>query len=85
MRSAGTDPVVCIVNCTDRYKLLRKGKEVATASTVAEFLPEEEEECTTSKVYQVSEKKDQADPVPEHLSETYKASTEHLMQVNNLV
>ena len=23
--SAETDPVVCIVNCTDRYKLLRKG------------------------------------------------------------
>ena len=78
VRSAGTDPVVCIVNCTDRYKLLRKGKEVATASTVAEFLPEEEEECTTSNVCQVSEKKDQANPVPEHLSETYKASTEHL-------
>ena len=76
--SAGTEPVVCIVDCTDRYKLLRKGKEVATASTVAEFLPEEEEECTTSNVCQVSEKKDQADPVPEHLSETYKASTEHL-------
>ena len=56
MRSAGTDPVVRIVNCTDRYKLLRKGKEVATASTVAEFLPEEEE-CTTSDVCQVSENK----------------------------
>ena len=44
VRTAGTDPVVCIVNCSNRYRLLRKGKEVATDSPVQEFLPEEEED-----------------------------------------
>ena len=37
MRSAGTDPVVCIVNCSDRYRLLRKGKKTAIAFLVEEI------------------------------------------------
>ncbi|MCG8044188.1 MAG: aspartyl protease family protein, partial [Candidatus Thiodiazotropha endolucinida] len=83
VRSAGTDPVVCIVNCSDRYKLLRKGKEIASASPVEEYLPEEEfEEEADAEVCEVSQasvqKETDATSVPDHLKETFSESTQHL-------
>ena len=85
VRSAGTDPVVCIVNCSDRYRLLRKGKEVATASPVQEFLPEEEEDdviAAEADICEVSKTEDELGTeeitVPQHLSDTFNKSTEHL-------
>ena len=42
VRSAGTEPVVCILNCSDRYRLLRKGKDIATASPVEDYLQEDQ-------------------------------------------
>ena len=52
LHSTGTYPVVHIVNCTERYKLLGMGKEVATFTPIVEFLSEEEE-CTSSTVCEV--------------------------------
>ena len=52
VRSTGTHPVVHIVNCTERYKLLGMGKEVATSIPIVKFLPEEEA-CTSSTVCEV--------------------------------
>ena len=76
VRSAGTEPVVCILNCPDRYRLLRKGKNIATASPVEDYLQENEgreegpsvveltvDVCEVSKQVEEGNKE-----VPEHLT-----------------
>ena len=52
LHSTGTYPVVHIVICTERYKLLGMGKEVATFTPIVELLSEEEK-CTSSTVCEV--------------------------------
>ena len=77
VRAAGADPVVCIVNCSDRYKLLKKDKEIALATPIEEFLSEDEDEeitpPTKANVCEVSEANgtEQTDntTVPPHLQQ----------------
>ena len=38
VHAVGADPVVCIVNFSDRYKLLKKDKEIALATPIEDFL-----------------------------------------------
>ena len=84
VRSAGTDPVVCILNCSDRYKLLTKGKEVASATPVHEYLSEGEDDIADANIYEVSKAEESVETadrtVPQHLSEAFNNSTEHLSQ-----
>ena len=88
VRSAGTDPVVCILNCSDRYKLLAKGKEVGCASPVHEYLSEGEEVYVDADICEVSTAEagvETAKPtVPEHLSEAFNESTENLSPVEQV-
>lgn len=93
VRTAGTDPVVCIVNCSDRYRLLRKGKEIAKVSPVGEYLAEdvtdddgaEAEVCevrevpVNSDVQEATDKdKTELPTVPEHLKAAFSDSIQHL-------
>ena len=84
MRSAGTDPVVCILNCSDRYKLLTKGKDVASAIPVHEYLSEGEDDIADTNIYEVSKAEESVETadrtVPQHLSDAFNNSTEHLSQ-----
>ena len=88
VRSAGTDPVVCILNCSDRYKLLAKGKEVGYASPVHEYLSEGEEVYADADICEVSTAEarvETAKPtVPEHLLEAFNESTENLSPVEQV-
>ena len=66
------------------YKLLRKGKEVATVS--AEFLPEEEEDdviAAEADICEVSKTEDELRTeeitVPQHITDTFNNSTKHLI------
>ena len=47
VRANGEDPVVCIVNCSDRYKLMKKDKEIALATPIEDFLSGDEDEEIT--------------------------------------
>ena len=83
VRSAGTEPVVCILNCSDRYKLLQKGKEVAIASPVDEYIPEKDDNTDGDvEVCDVSKSEDKTEnvvpEVPGHLQESFESSKEHL-------
>ena len=44
VRASGTTPVVCIVTCSDMYKLLKKDKEIAVATPVDAFLPDDDDD-----------------------------------------
>ncbi|MCG7869179.1 MAG: reverse transcriptase family protein, partial [Candidatus Thiodiazotropha taylori] len=86
VRAAGTDPVVCIVNCSDHYKLLKKGREIARAYSIQEYLPETEDVthleginvCDISQTKTTSRIDADELQVPDHLKETFEASVEHL-------
>ena len=73
-----------IVNCSDQYKLLKKNKEIAWATPVKKFLPDEAELTPPASVNvcEVSEASstDQTDKVtvPPHLKDTFKNSIQHL-------
>ena len=88
MQSAGKDPVVCILNCSDRYKLLAKGKEVGYATPVHEYLSEGKEVYADTDICEVSTAEtgvETAKPtVPEHLLEAFNESTENLSQVEQV-
>ena len=86
VRAAGADPVVCIINCSDRYKLLKKDKEIALAIPIEDILSEDEEEeiipPTKANICEVSEANgtDLTDntTVPPHLKDTFENSKQHL-------
>ena len=68
-RCAGTDPVVCIVNFTDRYRFLKKGREIASAAEVREYMMDDDDTDYAANVCNVSTAPDQerAETVPDHL------------------
>ena len=84
MRASGTDPVVCTVNCSDHYKLLKKGRVIARAQSIQEYLLEPEDELRIEgidvcDISQTPSRVDADEPqVPDHLKETFEASGEHL-------
>ena len=45
VRSAGEEPIMCLVNVSDRYQLIKKGAKIARAYPVEEFLEESPDEC----------------------------------------
>ena len=86
VRAAGADPVVGIVNCSDRYKLLKKDKEISLATPIKDFLSEDEDEVITpptkANVCELSEANgtDKTDKttVPPHLKDTFENCKQHL-------
>lgn len=76
--------MVHILNCSDRYKLLTNGKEVASATPVHEYLSEGEDDIADANIYEVSEAEESVETAdqtaPQHLSEAVNNSTEHLSQ-----
>ena len=77
---ADTDPVVCIVNCTDRYRLLKKGREIATATEVEKYMMDDDNDDNVANVCDVSTApdKEQAEIVPDHLKMAFEGSKEHI-------
>ncbi|XP_053400393.1 uncharacterized protein LOC128557241 [Mercenaria mercenaria] len=95
VREGFTDPVVCVVNSTDRYKLISKGSEIGRAYPVSEIIEvgEEDEEYKNEdeeyKINQISDLGRQQDTVPRpksdsalppHLQQVYSDSCEHLSE-----
>ena len=53
LEAAGTDPVLCVLNPTDRFRLLKKDKQIAKSYTVLEIMADgtqEEDEIRTAQV-----------------------------------
>ena len=86
VRKGGTAPVVCVVNPSDRYKLITKGTEIARAYPVEEILEDSEdlESVFVQSVSEVSEGVDQDTSskdkggIPEHLKQLYKDASKNL-------
>ncbi len=83
LRKAGSDPVVCIANPTDCYKLLKKGQVIARAYPVeidsidsrTDLAPEHLNVNAVSETPTTDEVTSQ---VPDHLKEAYQSSVHHL-------
>ena len=75
-RCAGTDPEVCIVNCTDRYQFLKKGREIASAAEVREYMMDDDDD----DVCNISTAPDQepAETVPDHLKMAFEDSKKRI-------
>ena len=41
LREGGTDPIICVINPSDRYRLAKKGMEIGRAFPIAEVLQEQ--------------------------------------------
>ena len=86
---AGTPPVMCIVNSSDNFQLLKKGKEVGRAYPVDCLV---DDKLSTESVLSVSSREatteacsdkpqDKSTPgseLPEHLKQMFDNSTQHL-------
>jgi transposase InsO family protein len=79
VHSAGTDPVVCVVNATDKYMLLKKGKEIATAHPVGTVIEEDAADgAFCANVMEGEEVEEDSLEVPQHLQAMFDASVTHL-------
>ncbi|KAH3844605.1 hypothetical protein DPMN_086864 [Dreissena polymorpha] len=81
VRSAGSDPVLCLVNPTDRFRLLKKNTLIARAFPVAEYPPGESLAPDLRGVRVQSFSLGDAAPseaVPAHVRDLYERSGEHL-------
>jgi transposase InsO family protein len=84
VHSEKSSPVVCVVNPSDKYVLLKKGTELAQAQTVGSIIEEnstDSELCTNSAFCaNVAEREEDEDhrEVPEHLKAMFDASVKHL-------
>ena len=84
LRAAGTDPVLCVLNPTDRYRLLKKGSQIAKAYPVVEIMAD-----GTQGADEISTAQVQVEPnvnfshvsdMPERLQKLYGESKEHLSE-----
>ena len=91
VRGGDTEPVMCIVNPSDRYKLITKGSEIGRAYPVGEYLKEDcldsaltADTAHVSEVRSASSEQEQDCPlsketvVPEHLKQVFELSCKHL-------
>ena len=53
LRAAGTDSVLCVLNPTDRFRLLKKGNQVAKAYPVLEIIANSTQEAGEIRTAQV--------------------------------
>ena len=65
------DPVVCIVNCTDRYQFLKMGREIASAAEVREYMMDDDNDDYAANVCNVS-------TVPDHLKMAFEDSKKRI-------
>ena len=81
MLSAGSDPVLCLVNPTDRFKLVKKNALIARAFPVAEYISRESL-SPDSEEYRVQScslvDTAPSEEVPEHDRDLCERSGEHL-------
>ncbi len=80
VRCGGSKPVVCIINPSERYRLLRKGEKIADAFPVHEYCEESRSSQNESTSVQMvhSDTPNHEVKVPEHLQNLYTASAQHL-------
>ncbi len=77
VRAGGTEPIVCMVNVSDQYLLLRAGQQVGEASPVDGYCEPQEEvqiqtvECEEGSPDELSDKERDHDVVPEHLQKLF--------------
>lgn len=85
VRAAGTIPVMCVVNATDSYRLLKKGKQIGRAYPVKEYPELDHSSQVLMRVQSVQEGINSIpDQIPSHLQETFENSKEHLTEGQSL-
>jgi len=76
VHSKGKEAVLCVMNVTDKFRLLKKGTPVATAYPVDDVLQEESlVEVPSVNTVEAGEVKGE---LPDHLQDVYTRSIEHL-------
>ena len=99
IREGNSHPIMCVVNPSDRYRLLAKGKDIGRAYPVEEYLQghaeavDQTDSTEPVRVNSVENKGDSApgltDPqsiesrVPEHIRQMYNDSCKHLDQAQS--
>ncbi len=84
LRAAGSEPVMCLINATDRYRVLKKGQEVARAYPVDSYLEEEPESILNREaevqINAVEAPNTDVTEIPDHLKKLFDASRENLSE-----
>ena len=82
LRAAGTDPVLCVLNPTDRYRLLKKGSQIAKAYPIVEIMADDTQGADEIRAAQVETNTNFSHEakMPEHLQKLYEESKEHLSE-----
>ncbi|MES9882037.1 MAG: pol polyprotein [Sedimenticola sp.] len=80
LRQGGDAPIVCVVNASDKFQLLRKGTQMATASPVHSYCDISQEEIKVHAVHKDSHSPGGLDSeIPGHLREMWVNSCQHLV------
>ena len=78
LRAAGTDSVLCVLNPTDRFRLLKKGNQIAKAYPVLEIIANSIREAGEIQTAQVDVKYNvyfsHESEMSEHLQKLYEES-----------
>ena len=69
LRKKETNPVLCLVNPSDKYHTIKKGKVLATAVEIVGLIVNEVQPIQTP---------DNGETIPEHLQKLFEDSTKHL-------
>ncbi|XP_045198753.1 uncharacterized protein LOC123553066 [Mercenaria mercenaria] len=87
VRGAGAEPLMCVMNTSDRYRLLRKGMEIGRAYPVDGFLDSNHDSCdetpgacgvTEGSPDSPDESYTLTNGIPVHLQHVYLDSSKHL-------
>ena len=86
LREGSTDPIICLLNPTDRYKLIKKGQQIATAYPVYQIYRDTSElpdtMVPTVSHFTVDTESDvKKGRIPSHLEELYTLSCQNLDKV----
>ena len=85
LRRKGTEPVVCLVNPSDRFRLVKKGSEIGRAYPINEVI-EDQENILVQNVQEANQQEGdpsshgEGDIMPEHLQELYSSSCANLSE-----
>ncbi|XP_053405820.1 uncharacterized protein LOC128559022 [Mercenaria mercenaria] len=85
VRSSGTKPIMCLLNTSDRYRVLKKGENIGNAYVIQDFF-RSNDSGITSQVERVSQVEldpvtSETDPLkhlPNHLQQVFTESSENL-------
>jgi hypothetical protein len=78
LHKEGKEAIVCVLNTSNKYRVMKKGSEVGMAVQVAEVIQQREEEHTYVGSLSKTSTFSQQELIPDHLKVMYERSINHL-------